>query len=274
MRNTPQVRSSVPPDAPPFPKGISEFPSRGQIVLPGRGVSSRVADARPGPTPARPVADSPPTSNPRFRVRSAHTPFPPFPDQTGATPTTADRRVAKAEMLRRDMDWSSDDALTPAPKTYARDFYYDSDDDSPAPKATPPARPSAAARRAARDGRAAALTPTTTGRSGLRWPAQPRRGRARLAGSSETSNPGASLCEEGDRLRLGFDVPRSVTGAFELYERAATEHDYPPAFFRLGNCFSAEGLGAPGRPGRDYGDVVVLARRGDARGHAVSCRAW
>ena len=70
-------------------------------------------------------------------------PFPPFPDQTGATPTTADRRVAKAEMLRRDMDWSSDDALTPAPKTYARDFYYDSDDDSPAPKATPPARPSA-----------------------------------------------------------------------------------------------------------------------------------
>ena len=76
MRNTPQVRSSVPPDAPPFPKGISEFPSRGQIVLPGRGVSSRVADARPGPTPARPVADSPPTSNPRFRVRSAHTPLP------------------------------------------------------------------------------------------------------------------------------------------------------------------------------------------------------
>ena len=33
------------------------------------------------------------------------------------------------------MDWSSDDALTPAPKTYARDFYYDSDDDSPAAKA-------------------------------------------------------------------------------------------------------------------------------------------
>ena len=76
MRNTPQVRSSVPPDAPPFPKGISEFPSRGQIVLPGRGVSSRVADARPGPTPARPVADSPPTSNLRFRIRSAHTPLP------------------------------------------------------------------------------------------------------------------------------------------------------------------------------------------------------
>ena len=55
---------------------IPKFPSRGQIVLPGRGVSSRVADARPGPTPARPVTDSPPTSNPRFRVRSAHTSLP------------------------------------------------------------------------------------------------------------------------------------------------------------------------------------------------------
>ena len=38
--------------------------------------------------------------------------------------------MAKAEMLRRDMDWSSDDALTPAPKTYARDFYYDSDEEA------------------------------------------------------------------------------------------------------------------------------------------------
>jgi TPR repeat protein len=148
-------------------------------------------------------------------------------------------------MLRRDMDWSSDDALTPAPKTYARDFYYDSDDDSPAAKATPPARPSVAARRAARDGRAAARPPETPiDRSSS---ASASRSRARLAGSSD-DNPGASLCEEGDRLRLGFDVPRSVTGAFELYARAATEHDYPPAFFRLGACFAAEGLGAPDGP--------------------------
>jgi TPR repeat protein len=176
-------------------------------------------------------------------------------------------------MLRRDMDWSSDDALTPAPKTYARDFYYDSDDDSPAAKATPPARPSVAARRAARDGRAAARPPETPiDRSSS---ASASRSRARLAGSSD-DNPGASLCEEGDRLRLGFDVPRSVTGAFELYARAATEHDYPPAFFRLGACFAAEGLGAPDGPdealalswfsrgAEAHGDTQCLVALGEA----------
>ena len=171
------------------------------------------------------------------------------------------------------MDWSSDDALTPAPKTYARDFYYDSDDDSPAAKATPPARPSVATRRAARDGRAAARPPETPiDRSSS---ASASRSRARLAGSSD-DNPGASLCEEGDRLRLGFDVPRSVTGAFELYARAATEHDYPPAFFRLGACFAAEGLGAPDGPdealalswfsrgAEAHGDTQCLVALGEA----------
>lgn len=171
------------------------------------------------------------------------------------------------------MDWSSDDALTPAPKTYARDFYYDSDEDSPAAKATPPARPSVAARRAARDGRAAARPPETPiDRSSS---ASASRSRARLAGSSD-DNPGASLCEEGDRLRLGFDVPRSVTGAFELYARAATEHDYPPAFFRLGACFAAEGLGAPDGPdealalswfsrgAEAHGDTQCLVALGEA----------
>ena len=174
------------------------------------------------------------------------------------------------------MDWSSDDALTPAPKTYARDFYYDSDDDSPAAKATPPARPSAAARRAARDGRAAARPPETPIDRSSSAMSPVSRSRARLAGSSETSNPGASLCEEGDKLRLGFDVPRSVTGAFELYKRAATEHDYPPAFFRLGNCFSAEGLGAPDGPdettalswfsrgAETHGDTQCLVALGEA----------
>jgi TPR repeat protein len=179
-------------------------------------------------------------------------------------------------MLRRDMDWSSDDALTPAPKTYARDFYYDSDDDSPAAKATPPARPSVAARRAARDGRAAARPPETPiDRIDRSSSASASRSRARLAGSSD-DNPGASLCEEGDRLRLGFDVPRSVTGAFELYARAATEHDYPPAFFRLGACFAAEGLGAPDGPdealalswfsrgAEAHGDTQCLVALGEA----------
>ena len=47
------------------------------------------------------------------------------------TPATMDRKVAKADMLRRDMAWSSDDELTPPPR-YAQDYYYDSDDATPA----------------------------------------------------------------------------------------------------------------------------------------------
>ena len=174
------------------------------------------------------------------------------------------------------MDWSSDDALTPAPKTYARDFYYDdSDDDSPAAKATPAARPASAAqnRRAARDGRAvgssSSETPTPTSAT--------RHGRGahekRLAAAS---NPGASLCAEGDQLALGFDVPRDSTAAFALYVKAAEAHEYPPAYARVGRCFLAEGGGAPDGPDEDkaaewfergaetHDDVPCLVALGEA----------
>lgn len=169
------------------------------------------------------------------------------------------------------MDWSSDDALTPAPKTYARDFYYDdSDNDSPASEATPAAWPASAARRAARDGRAVAKssaeTPTTGAPRGSGAGAACPIAEKRLAGAS---NPGASLCAEGDQLRLGFDVPQSATGAFELYAKAAEAHDYPPAFARVGKCYAAEGGGAPDGPDEDK--AVEWFERGAETHDDVQC---
>ena len=59
------------------PEGKFRIPlSRSNRSPRTRGLLARRRRASPGPTPARPVADSPPTSNPRFRVRSAHTPLP------------------------------------------------------------------------------------------------------------------------------------------------------------------------------------------------------
>ena len=174
------------------------------------------------------------------------------------------------------MDWSSDDALTPAPKTYARDFYYDdSDNDSPAPKATPPARPAAAARRAPRDGRAVARpAETPIDRSSSSFASRDALAR-RGSGAGASTNPGSALCSEGDAMRLGFDVPKSTTGAFELYFKAASAHDYPPAYHRVGACYLEEGGGAADGPDLDkalewfergaetHGDVMCMVAMGE-----------
>jgi TPR repeat protein len=181
-------------------------------------------------------------------------------------------------MLRRDMDWSSDDALTPAPKTYARDFYYDdSDNDSPALKATPPARPAAAARRAPRDGRAVARPAETPidRSSNVAFASRATPARRGDNGAGTSTNPGKDLCSEGDAMRLGFDVPKSTKGAFELYVTAANKHDYPPAYHRVGACYLEEGLGVSDGPDLDkalqwfdkgattHGDVMCLVAAGE-----------
>jgi TPR repeat protein len=181
-------------------------------------------------------------------------------------------------MLRRDMDWSSDDALTPAPKTYARDFYYDdSDNDSPALKATPPARPAAAARRAPRDGRAVARPAETPidRSSNVAFASRATPARRGDNGAGTSTNPGKDLCSEGDAMRLGFDVPKSTKGAFELYVTAANKHDYPPAYHRVGLCYLEEGSGVSDGPDLDkalqwfdkgattHGDVMCLVAMGE-----------
>ena len=176
------------------------------------------------------------------------------------------------------MDWSSDDALTPAPKTYARDFYYDdSDNDSPALKATPPARPAAAARRAPRDGRAVARPAETPidRSSNVAFASRATPARRGDNGAGTSTNPGKDLCSEGDALRLGFDVPKSTKGAFELYVTAANKHDYPPAYHRVGLCYLEEGSGVSDGPDLDkalrwfdkgattHGDVMCLVAMGE-----------
>lgn len=176
------------------------------------------------------------------------------------------------------MDWSSDDALTPAPKTYARDFYYDdSDNDSPALKATPPARPAAAARRAPRDGRAVARPAETPidRSSNVAFASRATPLRRGDNGAGTSTNPGKDLCSEGDAMRLGFDVPKSTKGAFELYVTAANKHDYPPAYHRVGACYLEEGSGVSDGPDLDkalqwfdkgattHGDVMCLVAMGE-----------
>jgi hypothetical protein len=93
---------------------------------------------------------------------SVANPPPLYDPQTNATPSTNDRRVAKADLLRREMSWSSDDALTPAPRTYAcgRDFYYDdeSDVETPVARHVPPGSSARVARQNGRTGRDAGLT--------------------------------------------------------------------------------------------------------------------
>ena len=176
------------------------------------------------------------------------------------------------------MDWSSDDALTPAPKTYARDFYYDdSDNDSPTLKATPPARPAAAARRAPRDGRAVARPAETPidRSSNVAFASRATPARRGDNGAGTSTNPGKDLCSEGDAMRLGFDVPKSTKGAFELYVKAASLHDYPPAYHRVGACYLEEGSGVSDGPDLDkalqwfdkgattHGDVMCLVAMGE-----------
>ena len=184
----------------------------------------------------------------------------PHPTQNNATPTTADRRVAKAEMLRREMDWSSDDALTPAPKTYARDFYYDdSDGESPvnARKPVPASiRGGVSVRRTGRDN------------AGLnRGEANASNASARNASSTATtsSHPGAALCAEGDKTFLGFDVPKSKQQAFELYLKAANQHEYAPALLRLGNCFLLDDGG--GHDGPDLDQAIIYFQKGASAGN-------
>ena len=76
-------------------------------------------------------------------------------------------------------------------------------------------------------------------------------------------------------MRLGFDVPKSTTGAFELYFKAASAHDYPPAYHRVGACYLEEGGGAADGPDLDkalewfergaetHGDVMCMVAMGE-----------
>jgi len=158
------------------------------------------------------------------------------------TPATMDRKVAKADMLRRDMAWSSDDELTPPPR-YAQDYYYDSDDATPA-------RTPAGARR-----------PET--------PASRRKGGGAAPSLARPPDPpanasGAALCSAGDAALHGLDVPRSATRAFELYLRAAERGDHPPAFARVGRRW----LLGEGAPRADPAEAARWFAKGVAKGDA------
>ena len=158
------------------------------------------------------------------------------------TPATMDRKVAKADMLRRDMAWSSDDELTPPPR-YAQDYYYDSDDATPA-------RTPAGARR-----------PET--------PASRRKGGGAAPSLARPPDPpanasGAALCSAGDSALHGLDVPRSATRAFELYLRAAERGDHPPAFARVGRRW----LLGEGAPRADPAEAARWFAKGVAKGDA------
>ena len=138
-------------------------------------------------------------------------------------------------MLRRDMRWgSSDDELTPPPRAYAQDYYYDSDEDT-----TPAARHSRTS------------TPATAA-SPRRAAASPRRA-------------GARLCDEGDLIfaGVGAGAIKDPAAAFERYLEAATRHAHVPAMARVARCY-ASGEGAP----FNLSESSAWAERGAAAGDA------
>ena len=229
---------------------------------------------------------------------SVANPPPLYDPQTNATPSTNDRRVAKADLLRREMSWSSDDALTPAPRTYAcgRDFYYDdeSDVETPVARHVPPGSSARVARQNGRTGRDAGLTGSQAQRD-VGVDGNGNRVRARGNGDATTSaaadgsdlSAGALLCAQGDKACLGFEVPKSKQLAFEAYLRAAEEYLYVPAFARIGSCYLDEGSGA-GSPsvatamewfakGAEFGDTQCYVRLGELyekRGDMHDAYAW
>ena len=158
------------------------------------------------------------------------------------TPATMDRKVAKADMLRRDMAWSSDDELTPAAVRAGLLLRFRRRD----------ARADARGGEAPRDARV---------------PPQGRRRRslARASPGPPANASGAALCSAGDSRppRPGRASIRDAR-AFELYLGAAERGDHPPAFARVGRRW----LLGEGAPRADPAEAARWFAKGVAKGDA------
>ena len=217
-----------PPRAPrvaprPYPSGAARARARKSL----RPLDPTRSDPST-PSNRRRTAVEPPSRHLTSRLpRSSHA----VRDDAGKTPGTADRRVAKADMLRRDMHWgSSDDELTPPARTDARDYYYDSAEDTPAarkPRTTTTAAPATAAATSPRR----ASTPATAARARSSVPSSPASG----------GGAGARLCDEGDLIfaGVGAGAIRDPVAAFERYLEAATRHAHVPAMARVARCYAS-----------------------------------